>query len=375
MKDTLVDIREKITNGMYKNEEHVRLSLVSRILWQLGWDIWNPLEVNCEYNVSPDEDKSKVDIALFLTPRKPDVFIEVKAIGKIGNDLARTEIQLRDYNRDNTALFSVITDGQSWRFYFSQAGGKFSDKCFKSVNLLEDDLSDVEDSLNRFLAKDAIENGSAATEAKNYLRLNEKQRAMEDKLSEAKRAILLPPYPSLPGILVTLVAEEGFQITTEEAQNFIKEVDSNAPATRSLTLDIVKPILSDTSNEQRSFDPCKPPNLLFTKILEAKIDMQRANNWNNLLSCAIKVALQKRISVNELQSISVPVKEGQVNTDGYSPLPGTGVSFCNVDANRAWQLTLSLAKKLKMEVLVKFKWREKEGAAYPGKEGMLHWSP
>ena len=96
---------------MYQNEEHVRLSLVARLLSKLGWNIWDPEEVNCEYHACSYEDSSKVDIALFSTPRKPDIFIEVKTIGKIRSDLEKTEIQLRNYNRDNTALFSIITDG------------------------------------------------------------------------------------------------------------------------------------------------------------------------------------------------------------------------------------------------------------------------
>ncbi|MBW8003089.1 MAG: hypothetical protein FVQ80_13900 [Planctomycetes bacterium] len=39
MKDILSDIRTKIKNGCYKNEEHVRLSLVARILQKLGWNL------------------------------------------------------------------------------------------------------------------------------------------------------------------------------------------------------------------------------------------------------------------------------------------------------------------------------------------------
>ncbi len=373
MRETISDIRNKINSGVYQNEEHVRLSLVARVLLKLGWNIWDPNEVNCEYNACSYEDSSKVDIALFSTPRKPDIFIEVKSIGKIRSDLEKTEIQLRDYNRDNTALFSIITDGQNWRFYFSQTGGKFSEKCFKCVNLLDDDLSDIEDSLNKFLSKSTIENGSAATEAQKYLRLSEKQRVMEDKLPEGKRAVLIPPYPSLPEALITLVAEEGFQITSEEARNFIKDVDAKPTSLQQPITTPVKPSGLDASSKQKIFDPHKPPNLWFTKIIEARIDVQRADNWNHLLSCAIKIALQRRIPISELQNISVPVKEGQINTDGFSPLPGTNVSFQNVDANHAWSQTLALAQKLDVEVLVKFKWREKEKAAFPGQEGTLHW--
>src|ERR1035437_5794467 len=49
-------------------------------------------------------------------------------------DLEDTEKQLRDYNRNITALFCVITDGVSWRFYYSKSQRQFSSKCFKDFN-------------------------------------------------------------------------------------------------------------------------------------------------------------------------------------------------------------------------------------------------
>ena len=80
MKDVVTDILRKLSDGVYKNEEHVRLSLVSRILQELGWDLWNPNEVNSEFPVIPQEDKTRVDLALFLTPYVPSVFLEIKAV-------------------------------------------------------------------------------------------------------------------------------------------------------------------------------------------------------------------------------------------------------------------------------------------------------
>jgi len=42
MKTTLDDISIKLNEKVYLNEEHIRLSLVCRLLQELGWDIWNP---------------------------------------------------------------------------------------------------------------------------------------------------------------------------------------------------------------------------------------------------------------------------------------------------------------------------------------------
>ena len=226
MKDILIDIQNKLSNHVYKNEEHVRLSLVSRILQKLDWDLWNPIEVNSEFIVIPQEDQTRVDLALFLTPYVPSVFIEIKAVGKLEGKIGQIEQQLRDYNRNNTALFSIITDGRKWRFYYSQTGGEFSQKCFKTIDILEDNPDDTELAFYAFLSKGEITNGNAEGEAQNYLRLNQKQRAMEDALSEARRMILEPPYPSLPQAIVQVVSEIGFPISESEAAKFVKEFGS-----------------------------------------------------------------------------------------------------------------------------------------------------
>lgn len=230
MRQTLEDIRAKFVNGLYKNEEHVRLSLVARILNDLGWDLWNPAEVNTEFTSIPTEDNSRVDIALFLTPYSPpSVYIEVKAAGKLEGNIGQYEIQLRDYNRNNTAVFTVMTDGRKWRFYYSQTGGEFSKKCFKTLDLIRDDLEELELAFQSFLAKSEVSNGSAKQNAENYLQLSQKQRAMEDVSPHARKAILEPPYPSLPQAMVELVAKVGITITIEEASQFIREFDLRKP--------------------------------------------------------------------------------------------------------------------------------------------------
>jgi len=384
MKNTISDIRQKIANLAYKNEEHVRLSLVVRVLQKLGWNIWDPCEVNSEYNATPHEDSKRVDIALFLTPRRPDVFIEVKAIGKITSDsLQRAELQLRDYNRDNTASFSIITDGRIWRFYLSQSGGKFKEKCFKVVDLLTDDLDGIEVSLCTFLKKSEIENGNAFREAQEYRKLNDIQRAMEDSLPQARRVILEPPYPSLPDALIELVAEEGFMVTVEEAQDFIKATTNKIPPPLQQPLD--PPIKNVSSNKPPTYSgttvetvirpPDEPPNLSFTKIINATFGTQSTNKWNALVRCAVKEALQKNMSISRLKSLLSNVQEGQINDNGYRPLPGMNVSVQGVAAGNALSLALLLAKELNVEITVRFRWREKDGAAHPGKEGLLQWKP
>ncbi len=232
MIDTLNDIKTKLINREYQNEEHIRFSLVGRIINSLEWNIWNPKEVFTEYIPVPNEDKTKVDIALFINHyNPPSVFIEVKSLGKI--DVKLAELQLRDYNRNNTSEFSIITDGQIWRFYYSQTGGEFSDKCFKIINFIEDDIETIKNIFLQFLSKKNIENKSAKNEAEIYLNLSKKQRAMGDVLGKAQKMINEPPFPSLPQALIECVKLIGFEITLSEASDFLKKRNFSAKVNES----------------------------------------------------------------------------------------------------------------------------------------------
>lgn len=246
MRQILEDIRNKLSEDAYKNEEHIRLSLVSRILHKLGWNIWDPNEVYPEFPVVPHEDQTKVDLALILTPNTPSVFIEIKALGKLKGNIGVIERQLRDYNRNNTAMFSVMTDGQNWRFYYSQTGGEFTDKRFKTFDIKNDDMDDIELFLHSFLSKSEISKGNSKADAESYLQAGRKERSMESAYPKASRMTLLPPFPSLPQALVQLVSEENNPITLEEASQYLEAREAKKP--------LYEPIITDTYSPEIAVD-------------------------------------------------------------------------------------------------------------------------
>lgn len=232
MKNIFTETQERLRSSAYKNEEHVRLSLVARIVQALGWDIWNPAEVNTEFIAIPHEDKTRVDMALFLPPWKiPSVFIEIKAVGKMLPNLSEIEKQTRDYNRNNTALISIITDGQLWKFYLSQTGGEFSQKRFLDLDLLKNgqNIDELESEFRKFLSSNAIESGDAVQQAVHYLKRSRKVKAMEEVYLDAIEASKHDPATTLAAHLVQLVADRGEQITFEEAVEFIKSKSRQHP--------------------------------------------------------------------------------------------------------------------------------------------------
>ena len=222
MHEILLDIRQRLLGKEYKNEEHVRLSLVARIVQALGWDIWNPTEVYTEFKATKKEDNTRVDMALFTHGFDATaIFIECKGVGNFAADLPAVERQLRDYNRDHTALFTIITDGRHWRFYFSFTSGEFKDKLFCKFDLQQDAPEETAAYLETFLLRDNIANHTARQKAEAYLMLGKKERAMQDVLPDAQKLVSLPPFPSLPQAMVQLLAAKVLVVTPAEAQAFL----------------------------------------------------------------------------------------------------------------------------------------------------------
>jgi len=366
MKNTIEDIRQKILSNAYLNEEHIRLNLISRLLEKLGWDIWNPKEVYAEFPVSPDEDKTKVDLALFANNYSPSIFIEIKYLGKMLGKLPQIEKQLRNYNRDNTAIFSIISDGRIWRFYYSQTGGEFSKKCFKQIDLLKDDIEDIELHFLTFLDKAEIQNGNAEGEAAKYLTLNQKQKAMEDAMPQARRLIREPPFPNLPKALIDIIKKSGITIDIKEAIDYIK----NAPAKKFETSD-------QLIEKKRPIERVKPiqyyvneEDLRFTKILDGRVEKDRAKSWNQLLRIAIKYALNKGFELNKIDSlINVNIKPGQHYDHGFKPIPDKNYSMQDVDSTKAAINLKKLVQRVGLSLYVEFAWRDKSPNA--GKKGTI----
>lgn len=225
METVLGEIADHLRKGDYKNEEHVRVAIVNRLLQQLGWDIWNPIEVNPEFSPIRSEDSSRVDIAVFMPPQhlRPAIFVEVKAVGKLATNLEIAERQLRDYNRNNQAEISVLTDGRLWRFYWAGAAGEFRQKCFEDIDLLEASTSfeEIESTFRSFLSQESLTSGKAVEQARIFLRRTDDQRTMDDVLPLALRDAELDPTISKVNCFIKRCSERGVVVSFDDAKNFI----------------------------------------------------------------------------------------------------------------------------------------------------------
>jgi hypothetical protein len=337
--------------------------------------------VNPEWPVVPTEDATKVDLALFVNSYAPSVFIEIKAVGRISGNLAAVEKQVRDYNRNNTALFSVITDGQEWRLYYSQTGGEFAQKCFKVVDLARGDLAEAGRTLATFLSKAEIDIGNAKAEAEKYLQLNQRQRAMEGCLSAARRQVQEPPYPSLPDSLAALVRERGVTITRDEAISYISTAGGGAVQSvvavpepgGNLPMEVaVKPMV--VAETVRTLPPDNPGDLRFSRVLEGTLGSTSATQWSELVAAGVRLALAAGVALRDLQaSLAANLQEGNRGDRGFALIAGTNVSIQGMDASKSARNLVILARMLRCPLRVRLRWGE--GSPFAGQVGVLEWKP
>lgn len=310
MTNALAEIRSLLLADAFKNEEHVRVGIVARLLDALGWNVWDPSEVFYEFIPVPAEDRTRVDVAL-LTGDVPWAFIEVKALGLLSPNIDTIEAQMRDYNRNLTAMFSIATDGKAWRFYYSQTSGDFRQKLFKCLDLMDDDLNDVETTLTTFLSKEGVQDGNAEREAKEYLKFNRKQRAMDDAMTQAKRAITEPPFPSLPEAIVSIVGSKGHDVTKDEAADFIKRYQ---PIVERL-VEVRQPTSFYTEMLRRRphrAAPVSEGNEALTQILDVCKLMYKGHEWTEAVKL---IAKDRNVHVGTIRDKCT--RQLALNTDGF----------------------------------------------------------
>jgi len=164
VKQTIEEIRKLFADNAFKDEQHVRFSLVGRVCHKLGWDIWNPKEFYTEYPVKryPPQEvtvdlRGRIDVALILPEKNSDiaeVFIEIKTPYKLQSELVSGEIQLKRYNWWDKSAISVLTDGIIWRFYLPSIGGAFENSLFSEIDLLHDDIESICTVFDQVLRRD-----------------------------------------------------------------------------------------------------------------------------------------------------------------------------------------------------------------------------
>src|SRR5690242_10018090 len=122
--------------------------LIEPVLQALGWDLFDPEEVNREYRRRSAD--NPVDYALLLL-RTPRLFVEAKGIGENIEDPKWTN-QTISYAAVAGVEWVALTDGAQWRIYNAHAPVPAEEKLFRSVDIADDPDAAVE--ILELLSKD-----------------------------------------------------------------------------------------------------------------------------------------------------------------------------------------------------------------------------
>ena len=98
----------------------------------------------------------------------------------------------------------ILTDGKEWSFYLPTEQGRFDERQFYKLNLLECSLIDCVDTFCDFLHRKAIISGSAEEKAREVLKSKQKDIEIENTLPKAWKKLLEEP----DGLLRDLLEDE-----------------------------------------------------------------------------------------------------------------------------------------------------------------------
>ena len=142
-------------------EPHTRYAIIDPMLRALCWDTANPKQCHPEFPRSRTSTQ-RVDYALFADSipkeicegsKSPDIIIETKALGE---PLEKAVPQLRGYVQSSPCIqegYAVLTNGNSWWVYDLTKGGRFTDKRFPVVDILEGEVADSARLLDEHLGR------------------------------------------------------------------------------------------------------------------------------------------------------------------------------------------------------------------------------
>ena len=193
------------------DEAATKQAIVSRLLFLLGWDIFNVDEVNA--NLANETQQADYALNIKNTPK---VFLKVV---RPKEALDRYQEKVFEYAVKKGVEFAVLTNGVAWWFYFSANKGSALQKRFLAMDFLKQNAREIEEQLSAFLKRDEISKGSSLKGAKDVL-----DKRQQKAIPEAWGRILSEPHATL----VKLIAEtaeklSGISVERKAIVKFLSE--------------------------------------------------------------------------------------------------------------------------------------------------------
>ena len=210
------------------NEQETITQIISPILEDLGWDVYNDREtgeVKPEYRVGSGKEGGQVDIALMegdqcvcvVEAKRPSV----KLIGAVD--------QVLRYAFYEGATFCVLTNGLEWRLYLPLRKVRPEEREFAVLKLKENPI-ESENDLKRFLYREAVLSGDAERDADRQL----KQRQIDRELPDIWRRMWSEPDKELVACVRKSISDKhGFSPSAEQVAKIIVETTAQRQSTYS----------------------------------------------------------------------------------------------------------------------------------------------
>lgn len=128
-----------------------------------------------------------------------------------------------------------------------------------------------------------------------------------------------------------------------------------------------------SDHEVLNFETDKLPDVTHTTFISGRAGTQTATDWNHLMLLAHVIAYENLGSnIDALKATSsANIKSGEVYSHGFKYIKGYPFSVQGVEANKALDIVMKLAKQFRFQVEATFRWQQKERAAYPGRTGHI----
>jgi hypothetical protein len=123
------------------------------------------------------------------------------------------------------------------------------------------------------------------------------------------------------------------------------------------------------------YSPDAAPSLKHAVLRQLVVDgntIDREVFWNTLLLAVIRAASKRGLASEEIAALlHTPVKLGEHKERGYRFVDEAGLSFQQLNSDRAWTESYRIASQLGIPVLVRWVWQKNEKAHSPGNAGKM----
>ena len=119
-------------------------------------------------------------------------------------------------------------------------------------------------------------------------------------------------------------------------------------------------------------------SLTHTRLQSASVNGKRVYQpkWNTLMQEILVIGYKQLHSFEALKKVTrARLRAGFYEDEGFKYIPEVDMSVQGVSANGAWDISLELARYLRIPIIATFEWHNNPKAFHPGRKGELRYEP